>query len=82
MDQVELQQRAAEDERLYQRFAKHLEAEHQGEFVAIGLDGRLMVESDQIRALQRAIQQFGSGNFAFRKIGSRTLGKWRTRFGH
>jgi len=82
MTRAELQQRADEAERLYQRFAKQLEAEHQGKFVAIAPDGRLIIESDQIRALEQAISQFGSGNFALRKIGSRALGRWRRRFGH
>jgi hypothetical protein len=82
MNQEDLQKRAVEDEMLYERFAKLLEAEHQGKFVAIGRDGSLILDSDQICALERAIYQFGSGNFAFRKIGSRALGKWRTQFGH
>jgi hypothetical protein len=82
MTPEELQQRANDDEQLYNKFAKQLEAGHTREFVAIARDGRLIVESDQIRALEEAVKQFGSGNFAFRKIGSRVLGRWRTRFGH
>lgn len=78
----ELQQRAEEDERLYERFGKTLEAKHEGEFVAIAEDGRFIVDGDQMRALEKAIERFGSGNFAFRKIGSRALGRWRTRRGH
>jgi hypothetical protein len=76
-----LQQRAIEDEKLYERFACQLEAEHTGEFVAIARDGKLIIEKDQIRALEKAVREFGSGNFAFRKIGSRALGRWRTRIG-
>jgi hypothetical protein len=79
---TELQQRANQDEELYDRFAKSLEADHDGEYVAIARDGRLIVDREQLRALDRAIEQFGSGNFAFRKIGSRALGRWRTRLGH
>ena len=79
---TELQQRANEDEELYDRFAKSLETDHDGEYVAIARDGRLIVDREQLRALDRAIEQFGSGNFAFRKIGSRALGRWRTRLGH
>jgi hypothetical protein len=78
----ELQRRSEEDERLYERFGRTLEAKHGGEFVAIARDGRFIVDSDQMRALEKAIEQFGSGNFAFRKIGSRALGRWRTRLGH
>lgn len=80
MTHEELQQRAEQDERLYQQFAGRLETDHPGEFVAIALDGRMILESDQIAALERAILEFGSGNFAFRKIGARALGRWRTSF--
>lgn len=82
MTREELQQRAEEDEKLYQQFASQLEVGHSGEFVAIALDGRMIFDSDQIAALERAIREFGSGNFAFRKIGARALGRWRTRFVH
>lgn len=82
MKQEELRQRADEDDKLYERFGRHLESNHSGAFVAIALDGRTIIDSDQIHALEQAISAFGSGNFAFRKIGSRALGRWRTRFGH
>lgn len=78
----ELQRRAEEDEKLYERFGKQLELGHRGEFVAIARDGQLILDTDQIRAVEKAIEQFGSGNFALRKIGSRALGRWRTRLGH
>ena len=74
MNKEKLQKRRAEDEALYKRFG--------GKFVAIAPDGALIIDDDQIRVLERAIRQFGSGNFAFRKIGSRALGKWRVRVGH
>jgi len=79
---AELEKRAHEDEKLYDAFGKALEAEHAGEFVAIARDGRLILDSDQVRALERAVADFGSGNFAFRKVGYRALGRWRTRLGH
>ena len=80
MTREELQQRAEEDEELYQQFASQFEANHQGEFVAIALDGRMILDRNQITVLERALREFGSGNFAFRKIGARALGRWRTRF--
>ncbi len=82
MNEEKLEKRVAEDEVLYKRYGKPLEVHHRGKFVAIGPDGALIMDDDQIRVLERAIQEFGSGNFAFRKIGSRALGKWRTRVGH
>lgn len=79
---AELEKLAHEDEKLYDTFGRVLEAEHAGEFVAIARDGRLILDSDQVRALEKAIAEFGSGNFAFRKVGYRALGRWRTRLGH
>lgn len=80
MKQEELRRRADEDDELYERFGRHLEGKHRGAFVAIASDGRTIIDSDQIRALEQAISAFGSGSFAFRKIGSRALRRWRTRF--
>lgn len=81
MNQEELHRRAEEDEELYDVFGKQFEAEHRGKFVAIAPDGRTIIDSDQVRVLEQAVSQFGSGNFALRKIGSRALGRWRTRLG-
>lgn len=58
------------DDELYERHAKHLEGVRDGEFVAIGLDGEVMVDKDRVALLQAAIKRFGSGNFALRKIGA------------
>ncbi len=72
-----LEQQLDRDDRLYEQFGKPLETTHQGEFVAISTDGRVIVGRDDIEVLKQAITLFGSGNFAFRRIGSQTLGKWR-----
>lgn len=72
-----LRERAAEDDRLYDRFAASLEATHQGQYVAVGRMGELLVGPDDIALLDQALAKFGPGNFAFRKIGERTLGRWR-----
>ena len=79
---ADLEELAQEDEKLYDRFGKLLETEHTGEFVAIARDGRLILDSDQVLALEKAITEFGSGKFALRKVGYRALGRWRTRLGH
>lgn len=78
----ELKARADMDDALYKKFAGHLEREHSGEFVAIARDGRLIVGENDVKVLRKAIQEFGSGNFVFRKIGSKILGKWRTLLGY
>jgi hypothetical protein len=78
----ELKERAKADDLLYDAFAKHLEADHHGEYVAIAKDGRLILGENDMEVLRQARQKFGSGNFAFRKIGSKVLGKWRSFIGH
>ena len=57
------------DDQLYGKFAKHLETEHKGQFVAIGLNGELIVREDMPDAGLAAIAKFGRGQFALRRIG-------------
>ena len=73
----EFREKAAEDDLLYDRFAATLEATHRGQYVAIGKTGELLVGGDDIALLDQALAKFGRGNFAFRRIGERTLGRWR-----
>lgn len=73
----ELRERAREDDRLYDQFAARLEATHRGQYVAIARTGELLVGPDDIAVLDEALAKFGRGNFAFRRIGERTLGRWR-----
>ena len=73
----ELKKRVMEDDALYQRYGKKLEQEHKGEFVAISREGTVIVSKSDIEVLQKALEQFGSGNFAFRRIGYKAIGKWR-----
>jgi hypothetical protein len=75
--QMSLRERALRDDALYERHGKSFEAEHRGEFIAISHNGQAIVAKDDIEVLKVALKRFGSGNFAFRRIGSRTLGKWR-----
>ena len=74
---MSLRERALRDDALYEKHGKPFEAEHRGEFIAIGHDGQTVVARNDIEALEVALERFGSGNFAFRCIGFRTLGKWR-----
>jgi len=66
------------DYTLYDKYAKHLEGEHKGEFVAIGFDGALIVDKRHVNALIQAEKKFGAGNFALLKIGYDYVLKWRT----
>lgn len=72
-----IRKRVHEDERLYQQHGKPLEAEHKGEYVAIGPTGELILGKDDVAVLRQAIARFGSGNFAFRRVGYKAIGKWR-----
>lgn len=73
----ELKKRVTEDNELYQRYGKKLEQEHKGEFVAISRGGIVIVSKSDIEVLQKALEHFGSGNFTFRRIGYKAIGKWR-----
>jgi hypothetical protein len=75
--QLRLREQGVKDDALYERFAKHLEGDHRGKFVAINKDGKIIVSRDDIEVVQRAIQDVGKGQFAFRRIGYEALGKWR-----
>ena len=68
--------RIKKDERLYELYGKPLEEEYSGKFVAIGPDGGTILGDDDAQVLQEAIEKFGSDNFAFTRIGDRTLGRW------
>ncbi len=57
------------DDALYEKYARQLEAEHKGKFVAIGLNGELIVRDDMTNALVAAVGKFGKGNFALKRIG-------------
>lgn len=74
-----LRERAQEDDQLYDQFAAALEKTHKGQYVAIGKNGELVVGPDDIAVLDEALAKFGRGNFAFRRVGERTLGRWRKR---
>jgi len=71
--------RAEQDDRLYERYGQPLEAAHRGEFVAISDDGRLILGPDALTVATRALEQFGSGTFALRRIGFDAEGGWRRR---
>jgi hypothetical protein len=63
-------------ERLYDRYAKPLEAEHAGKFIAISPKGQTLIGDTLLEVAKRATAQFGRGNFLF-KLGPRSVGKWR-----
>lgn len=68
--------RAQEDHRLYEQYGKPLEKDHKGEYVAIGPGGQTILGGSDVEVLQKAIETFGSGNFALARVGHRTFGQW------
>ena len=70
-------ERTAEDDRLYERYGRELEAEHRGEFVAISQDGRLVLGHDELTVAHEAIRRFGPVAFALRRIGLDAEIRWR-----
>jgi hypothetical protein len=71
-----LAERAMLDATLYEQYGKPLEQDHVGEFVAIGPQGRTVVGPRAAEVLLQAIDAFGSGNFALKRVGHRTFGRW------
>ena len=69
------QQLLEESEQLYEQYAKHLETEHWGEFIAITRDGRTVLGSSADEVGRAANDAFGPGVFVF-KIGPRVTGRW------
>jgi hypothetical protein len=65
-------------EELYDRFVKGLESQHKGYYAAVRPDGQVIVDKDDVKAVDQALKQFGPGNFVLLKIGSRGVGKWRS----
>jgi hypothetical protein len=69
--------RTEQDELLYDRHGKPLEAQHYGEFVAISDDGRTLLGTDELSLTKRAAEEFGPGQFALRRIGHDAEVRWR-----
>ena len=79
-----LAHRAREDRRLYERYGRPLEQEHNGEYLAIGADGQTILAKTLTEVTEKAVQTFGSGNFALAHVGHRAIGLicWMMGLGH
>ena len=71
-----IEQKLAEERRLYNLYAKHLEPEHNGEFVAISLDGETILGKREGKVLKRAVETFGRGKFALARVGQEAVHDW------
>ena len=63
---------------LYDRFVTGLESKHRGAFAAVRADGQIIVDKNDVKVVDRALKQFGPGNFVLLKVGSRGVGKCRS----
>ncbi len=52
-----------EMEAIYERYVRPLESQHWGKFVAVSLDGRILLGEEELTIFQEALRDFGSGNF-------------------
>ena len=66
-----------EMEAIYDRYVRSLEQEHLGKFVAVSLDGRVLLGNDREEVANEALRQFGSGNFVMMWVGLKVVGKIR-----
>ena len=65
-----------EQRRLYHLYGRPLEKEHTGEFVAISLDGEIILDRRLGDLLKRAIDTFGHDNFAMARVGHEAMAEW------
>jgi hypothetical protein len=65
-----------EADELYELYAKPLERDHLGEYVAVSYDGRVLLDRELYSLVVKASEVFGSRNHIF-KVGERAVGKWR-----
>ena len=61
---------------LYERYAKPLEAERRGEYIAVSWEGDTLLGTDLEEVSLSAMQRLGKGGFVF-KIGEKAVGKLR-----
>lgn len=65
-----------QSEELYERFAKPLEPDHWGEYLAVSADGEVILGDDLEDLSLLAAMRLGEGVFVF-KVGERAVGRWR-----
>jgi DnaJ-domain-containing protein 1 len=63
-------------EAIYERYVRQLKQEHWGKFVAVSLDGRvLLLAKKNLPSFNEALRDFGSGNFVMMRVGLKVVGK-------
>ena len=71
-----MERKLKEQRRLYEQYGKGLEKEHTGEFVAISLEGEILLDRKMGKLLRRATETFGRDNFAMARVGREVMTEW------
>ncbi len=66
MPTVEQQERTRVANELYDRYAKPVEDEHEGQYVAIHPDGRMVFAGTVKETMDKALNELGKGVFLFK----------------
>jgi hypothetical protein len=64
------------DQTLYSKYGKPLEKDHQGDFIAINADGQVILGKSLTEVMIKAVEKFGTGNFALARVGHEAVWKW------
>jgi hypothetical protein len=64
-------------EKLYQQYAKPLEKEHAGKYVAVSQEGKVVLAPTLDEVLEHSLAELGEGSFVFKLGGDGAVGKWR-----
>lgn len=70
-DQAALNRRADE---LYDQYAKPLEDDHRGEYIAVSPTGQVLLGEDLCEVARQALEASGRGSFLF-KLGPRAIAR-------
>lgn len=62
-------------DKLYRKYGKPLEEEHQGEYLAISQKGETILGENLYEVAKKATDIFGPGNFVY-KVGEKAVGRW------
>ena len=56
------------DEYLFEKHGRPLISEHRGKWVAISVNGEVLIEDREIDAMRKGRERFGSGNFSLARL--------------
>lgn len=71
-----IEKKAAETRRLYEEYGKPLESDHAGKFVAISLDGEILLGEREGELFYQALDAFGRNKFALTRVGEEIVEVW------